>query len=161
MKKLWIFIPGILLIAAGCNPKTGTNPRAATNPAPRINGQVPTKTTPKNTSPTTTPTTGQALPKPSAQIAPASFTVSADDNGATLTNIHVIKGQQVKITFRINAKNVYHSGLDFRSSVVNTGAIPPGQSKTIGFTAGQSFDFTPYWPLSSIKKAYLVHVIVN
>ena len=89
------------------------------------------------------------------------FSVAADDNGATPAAITVPKGAIVQITFNVAATNVYYGGLDFRSSVVNSGTVYSGQSKTISFTANESFSFTPYWPASNIAKSYTINVTVQ
>lgn len=90
-----------------------------------------------------------------------SFTVNADDASADLTTISVKKGDPVSITFNVKPNNVYHGGLDFRSNQLDTGAIPPGSSKTITFTATNSFTFTPYWPSTNIAKPYTISVVVQ
>ncbi len=105
---------------------------------------------------------------PAAKSAPVSsmpahkiFTVTANDNSATLTSISVNKGDAVSIKFSVDANDTYHGGLDFRSANFNTGTITPGSSKTIDFTATDSFVFTPYWPASNIQKPYTVKVNVQ
>ncbi len=101
------------------------------------------------------PVTTTTLTPPSAV---QTFSITADDSGASLQEITVPKGTIVEITFSIATSNVYYGGLDFRSSVVNSGTILTGQSKTISFTANQSFLFTPYWPASNVAKNYLIKV---
>lgn len=98
---------------------------------------------------------------PSTAPAPQSFTVHGDDLTADLTNITVPKGTPVSITFFVNVADTYHGGLDFRSSVLNTGTILPGAQKTITFTADQSFSFTPYWPASNVAKPYKINITVQ
>ena len=90
-----------------------------------------------------------------------SYTVTGNDSTGSPTSITAHKGDTVQVTFSVDAANTYHGGLDFRSSVVNTGPIAPGSSKTISFTAGDSFVFTPYWPSTNIKKPYVVSVLVQ
>ena len=70
-------------------------------------------------------------------------------------------GTIVEITFNVGSTNVYYGGLDFRSSVINSGTVYAGQAKTISFTAKNSFDFTPYWPASQVSKNYKISVMVN
>lgn len=93
--------------------------------------------------------------------APKSFSVNGNDESADLTSITVAKGTPVTITFGADAQGTYHGGLDFRSSVVNTGPIAPGSTKTVTFTAESSFNFTPYWPSTNIAKPYVIKIIVQ
>ena len=44
---------------------------------------------------------------------------------------------------------------------VDTGAIRPGESKTISFVADSTFSLVPYWPASNRKKSYTVKVTVQ
>lgn len=101
------------------------------------------------------------LSPPPATVVTKSFTIHANNNTADLTTITVSKGTLVQITFSVNAENTYHGGLDFRSSVLNTGTITPGNSKTVSFTASNSFIFTPYWPLTDIQKSYAINIVVQ
>lgn len=111
-----------------------------------------------STSQTTSPNTPSA---PASTSSGTNFTITADDNGADNESINVAKGSTVSITFMVKDNTVYHGGLDFRSNSVSTGTIAPGQSKTIQFTADQSFKFTPYWPSSNIQKGYTIAVNVS
>ncbi|MBI2579055.1 MAG: hypothetical protein HYW26_05065 [Candidatus Aenigmarchaeota archaeon] len=85
----------------------------------------------------------------------ASFTVEGDDFSLTPKKIEVLKGSLVKIMFRVSENNVYYGGLDFRSGndKFTTGAVLPGNNKTVEFTADESFSYTSYWPASGVKKA--------
>lgn len=99
-----------------------------------------------------------APPEPAAAPPPPAapqeeFTIEADDNGFYPEDISVGPNQQVRITFKVREQNVYFGGLDIRSAVFNTGAIKPGESKTVEFTSTQSFGFTSYWPSSNVEKA--------
>lgn len=93
--------------------------------------------------------------------APKSFTVNGNDATADVKEITVAKGTPVTITFGADAGTTYHGGLDFRSSVVNTGTIVPGSTKTVTFTADHTFSFTPYWPATNIAKPYVITVTVH
>lgn len=97
----------------------------------------------------------------SSTPAPQSFTVNGNDTSADLTTITVPEGTPVSITFGADVNGTYHGGLDFRSSVVNTGTIVPGSTKTVSFTARRSFSFTPYWPSTNIAKPYKINVVVE
>lgn len=102
-------------------------------------------------------TTGTTAPAPTTQH----FTVNGNDATADVKTITVAAGTPVSITFGADAGTTYHGGLDFRSSVVNTGTIVPGSTKTVSFTATKSFSFTPYWPSTNIAKPYTIDVVVR
>jgi len=89
------------------------------------------------------------------------FTINANDDDADLKVLNVKKGDTVKVTFKIDTERVYYGGMEFRSDVVNTGEIKPGDSKTVTFVADKSFDLVPYWPASDVKKDYVVAVKVQ
>lgn len=103
----------------------------------------------------------QAPSSASETLTPKSFAVNGSDNGADLTTITVAAGTPVTITFGADENGTYHGGLDFRSSIVNTGTIAPGSSKSVSFTATKSFSFTPYWPATNIAKPYKINVVVQ
>ncbi len=67
----------------------------------------------------------------------------------------------INLTFNVKSTGVYYAGLDFRSSVVNTGTILAGDSKTVSFTASESFEFIPYWPGSGVRKGYTIKINVQ
>jgi hypothetical protein len=67
----------------------------------------------------------------------------------------------VELTFNVSASNVYYGGLDFKAPTIDSGTIYAGASKTISFKADQSFEFTPYWPSSGVKKNYTIRVNVQ
>jgi hypothetical protein len=102
-----------------------------------------------------------ADPEPDDPPVLQSFSITADDFSATPSSITVPVGTIVNLTFNISAENVYYGGLEFRSSVVNTGSISPGGSKTVAFTVSESFDFVPYWPASQVRKDYVVKIIAE
>jgi hypothetical protein len=118
---------------------------------------------------TSTPASAATSPQPTSQKpatptpAPASksFTVNASDEKADLTTITVAKGTPVSITFKADAQETYHGGLDFRSPNLSTGTIAPGASKTVSFTAANSFTFIPYWPSTNIQKPYTISIVVQ
>jgi hypothetical protein len=92
---------------------------------------------------------------------PVTVIILANDLTANPKNITVEKGAKVTLIFQVDTQNVYYGGLDFRSSVVDTGTINSGESKTVSFTALASFDFTPYWPASGVKKDYKINILVE
>ena len=106
---------------------------------------------------TLTPTSATGPTAPAAQH----FTVNGNDETADLKTITVPKGTPIRITFGADAGTTYHGGLDFRSTVVSTGAISPGSTKTVSFTVEQSFVFTPYWPATNVAEPYTISVIVQ
>jgi hypothetical protein len=108
------------------------------------------------TNPDDTTQTADTVVPPSIQ----SFTVTADDISATPTEISATKGAIVQVTFNVGA-NVASGGLDFKSSVANSGVISAGTSKTISFKAASSFAFTPYLPSSQVAKDYTIKVTVQ
>lgn len=102
----------------------------------------------------------QSAPTSTASVSER-YTIHANDSGADLTKILTLQGDVVQITFMVDATGTYHGGLDFRSPVVSTGPISPGDSKTIVFTATQPFAFTPYWPSTNVQKPYTITVGVG
>lgn len=133
--------------------------------SPGILKQLETASTtlPASPAPTSSPLTPQPASQPSAGQAPktASVTVVGNDSTGSPTTITVDKGDVVQITFQVQAEGTYYGGLDFRSSVINTGTISPGSSKTVTFTATNSFAFTPYWPATNVPKPYTIQVVVR
>jgi len=109
---------------------------------------------------TSTPTQSQISPSNGAASG-KTFTIVANDSSASPTSIRIKKGEAVEITFQVKKEGTYYGGLDFRSPIVSSGKIAPGESKTISFKADQSFSFTPYWPASNVAKPYKIEVIVE
>jgi hypothetical protein len=99
---------------------------------------------------------------PPTSIAPISqtFTVKADDFAFDPSEIRVKKGAKVTVTFEVSRDNVYFAGLDFRSDKFSTGKIVPGDSTTVEFVAGESFEVRSYWPATNDLKA-IGNVIVE
>ena len=64
-------------------------------------------------------------------------------------------GNTVNITFTVLTQNVSFGGNEVKSSVFNTGKISPGASKSVSFTATDSFDAKAFWPSSSVLKGTL------
>jgi len=82
------------------------------------------------------------------------FSIEADDYGLYPSSIEVKKGDKVKITFKVKDEETYFAGLDFRSSVFgDTEKVAPGETKTVEFTAEETFEFKSYWPASDTLKA--------
>lgn len=132
------------------------SPSPAPSPQP---SPTPTPTPQPSLTPSPSPT-----PTPSPQPPPPpveSYTITADDSAATPNSITVSSGTKVNLTFKVKSENVYYGGLDFRSSVINTGPILPGGQKTVSFTADQSFTVNAFWPSSGVQKATNVRIIVQ
>jgi len=93
----------------------------------------------------------------------ADISITTNDDSASQTAITVSKGTHVNLTFKVDSDGVYHGGLQFKSTdpTIDTGGIKPGTSKTVSFVADKSFDFTPYWYQSGVKKNYLISVTVQ
>lgn len=140
----------------------GATPAAA--PTQDMSGTASTTGMEQGTAPTTgTVTTKTTTTTTTTQSSPAAqhFTVNGNDQTADLKVITVAPGTPVTITFGADAGTTYHGGLDYRSSVMNTGTIVPGSTKTITFTATKSFSFTPYWPATNIAKPYTIDIVVK
>lgn len=167
----------IALVAAACNKSTTSNTQtpAAQPPLDSSNSssvsQTPDQTTNQTatTPPTTqtqtqksssTTTTTQTPPPPSPP-AVKNFSVTADDSVATPSTITVNRSDKVNLTLSVSTSNVYYGGLDFRSSVVNSGTILPGASKTVSFTADSSFTINCFWPSSGVEKTSHIDVVVK
>ncbi len=155
----------LAFMGAGCAAAPSAVPAAPAAPAPApaasaplIPAPAPNQGQTQGSAPTSPPA---VQTPPAAAPASASFTVDASDASASPEQITVAKGAQVTITFRVNQTGTYHGGLDFRSSVVNTGTVATGTSKSVTFTAAQSFAFQPYWPSTTIAKPYTIQVTVQ
>jgi hypothetical protein len=173
--KIVIVIAAISFVAFACNksnPRTNSNnpnpSPVAQNPNPPSDTPVPvatpnpTQTPVPNPTPAPHPTPGPA-PTPIATPPPLArnFSVTADDYTATPNMIMVNKGETVKLTLNVSTQNVYYGGLDFRSSVVNSGTILPGTSKTVIFTADSPFTIHAYWPSSGVQKHSKIEIMLN
>ncbi|MBI4049245.1 MAG: hypothetical protein HY395_00285 [Candidatus Doudnabacteria bacterium] len=122
-------------------------------PSPSSETPLPPPAQPPSTPPATPP-----APPSSEQ---KNFSVSADDYSVSPGTITVKKGSKVNLTFNVKTQGVYYGGLEFRSDVVNTGAIAPGGSKTVTFTAQESFTFAAFWPASNVDKGYRLLINVT
>lgn len=164
----WIgaILVGIVIVVLAIKMVGSSSPTPGTASSTESMGTVATSSTSvssqgsastSGTSGSAQATTGTASPAPAAQH----FAVNGNDATADVKNITVAAGTPVTITFGADAGTTYHGGLDFRSSVVNTGTITPGSTKTVSFTATKSFSFTPYWPSTNIAKPYTIDVVVR
>lgn len=82
-----------------------------------------------------------------------SFTILANDKVASPNALTVAKGTHFFITFTVDTTDVYHAGLDFKSSIFNSPSVKPGTSWTTPeLTADASFKISAYWPTTDIKK---------
>jgi cytoskeletal protein RodZ len=171
MKTSYIAAIVIVLLIAGGAWWWSMKQSATATPSgvEQTSGTAPTAPSVDTTNTSPTPTTGTVntqttttiTPTPASAPAAQHFTVHGNDASADLTTITVKKGTPVSITFGADSGTTYHGGLDFRSSVLSTGTIAPGATKTVTFTADQSFAFTPYWPASNVAKPYKIAVVVT
>ncbi len=150
------------------NPSEGgtivvTQPSASAAAFSQSANRLPAKPAAMVTSPTSQPVKTSPSVSASSMPSPAqkNFTVNANDNSANLTTITASKGDIVSIKFNVAANETYHGGLDFRSPNLSTGTIVTGSSKTVSFTATNSFTFIPYWPATNIQKPYVIKVQVE
>ena len=162
---LWTVVVVIVIVAVGLwwygSAMQSPSALGTPSPTPSVSGTpVPSSAPTATPAPGATPKTAQS-PAANATPAPKSFTVNGNDSTADVEMIMVAKGTPVTITFGADAQGTYHGGLDFRSSVVSTGPIAPGSTKTVSFTANSSFSFTPYWPSTNIAKPYTIQVMVQ
>jgi plastocyanin len=142
-----VVVGGIIVLASG----GGKNSKDSSGTPPASGG---TDSTNQSTAKSATPvSTG------GAEV----VTVKANDESSTPEVITVKKGDKVTITFTVLEQGTYHGGLQFTSidPAVQSGAIKPGDSGDVTFTATKSFDFTPYWYQSGVKKDYVVAVKVR
>lgn len=100
--------------------------------------------------PATNTNTNAPAPAPAQTVRAA---IVANDLRFTPAEVRAPRGARVELTFQVAEEEVYYGGLSIRSSVFNTGPIAKGASKTVSFTADQSFTFSSYWPTSGVKKA--------
>ena len=150
----WIVVAGIILvIVVGCQaPEQIIIPPAESPPQPTVepvSAPVPPVVVPQPP-PVEIRKKSEVIPRIERQ----ELTIEGDDAGIYPKTITVKKGTLIQITFKVRQARTYYGGLDFRSPAWgDTGRIPPGGSKTIEFTAEDSFDYTSYWPSSNVKKA--------
>ena len=117
---------------------------AAPSPTPL---GTPVSTTTPTPSPSPTPT------QEAQQPAVRTYVLQTDDDAYSPSGpITASPGDTVRITFNVSTTNVYYGGMEFRGGPVSTGTIDPGGSKTVEFTAQNSFTITAYWPSSGVVK---------
>jgi hypothetical protein len=118
---------------------------------------------PSSDSSTTNSNSHSNSPSPSSNTTATgtSFTINANDDSADVKTVNVKKGDSVSITFNVKEEGTYYGGLQFKSDTVSSDPIKPGKSGTVTFTADKSFDFTPYWYESNVKKNYVISVNVS
>ncbi len=172
-----ILAVAIVAILAGRNLPYQPGPQAtptaspATTASPAMTTEIPTATAvPTPTpSPTRTPATPTATPIPTqtatatatATATTNNYAVDADDggfymNGAPAGSISVARNSKITLTFNVKSTNVYHAGLDFRSTIFNSPSVAPGSSWTTSeITVDNGFTVTSYWPTTVVRKADL------
>lgn len=150
----WIVVVSvILMVLVGCQAPEPVVIPPAESPSPPAAEPIPAPVPPvvvPEPLPAEVPKKGEVIPRIERQ----ELTIEGDDAGIYPNTITVKKGSVIQITFKVRQARTYYGGLDFRSEAWgDTGRIPPGGSKTIEFTAEDSFDYTSYWPSSNVKKA--------
>jgi hypothetical protein len=81
------------------------------------------------------------------------ISVEADSRSFYPNSIQVPAGVHVIFTIRVRVRNVPPEGLSFSSPRFLTPTLLPGQSRTVEFTAHQSFTISSYDPSHTTKKA--------
>ena len=82
------------------------------------------------------------------------FKIELDDAGIYPNSITVKKGDVVEVDFMSRAQGTYYGGLDVRDGVWGANVfVATGKTKSVTFTADQSFSFKTYWPSSGVYKA--------
>jgi len=150
MKKIYILI-GILLLVVFAIFFLGNK---ASQNYQLGSGQISGQQSSNGSTPTS------SIQTPTSSVS-ASYIIHANDSGADLTKILALKGDLIQVTFVVNSTGTSHGGIDFRSSIGGTGSLAPGLSKTIVFTANESFAFNPYWPSTNEQAPYRVTVSVG
>ena len=106
----------------------------------------------------------QPEPEPEPEPTVTQLAILADEkgymlNGAAITTLSFVQGEQVEITFSYDDADIYFSGLDIEAT---NSAFPPqkytkgsGATNTVTFTAQESFHIKAYWPATRNLKATL------
>ena len=148
-----LIIAGVLLYLNFRNAPLGTN-QGANTPSPSASGLGQTPAV--SVSPIATVTASSVeTPKPDKILE-----IDVDDSGAGKYQSSTKRGALVSLTSKVMANNVSSGGLDFRSSVISTGPILPGQAKTITFVANDTVVFTPYGISPNTPKPYTITINV-
>jgi uncharacterized protein YxeA len=155
MKKAAIIIAVIIILGGGAFALMKHNDTKDSSTKPAATSAKTSSTASSNKS-----TTAQAQTT-SSQATGTKFVINANDETADVKTLNVKKGDTIIVTFNVDTDNVYHGGLEFQSDVVSSKPIKPGASDTVTFTANKSFDFTPYWYQSQVKKDYVISVKVQ
>lgn len=122
-----------------------------TTTSPTITNAGTTKLTPTiSSSPTPSPLPRTKLVR-----------IDVDDTAAGMYQLSLKRGTKVILTLRVMTFNVNFGGLDFRSPIVNTGVIPPGQTKTVEFIANESFFLVPYYPQTNLPAPYRLEFLIE
>lgn len=157
MKKIVIVVAiAVIVIVGGVVALNSGNDKKSSNTTTQPSSSS-SKTTPKSTDQSTAQTV-----TPVSKDGTETVTINANDTSATPNMLNVTKGDKVVITFNVLSQGTYHGGLTFKSAdpVVESDPIQAGSSGDVTFTATKSFQFTPYWYQSGVKKDYVVSVNV-
>ncbi len=115
-------------------------------------------------SPEPTPSNGAGeTPRPSASptVRIRSVSIDVDNDGAGQAVVPALRGMIVRLTLNAMPVNTDPQGLRFASQVVSFGIILPGTSKTVEFTADQSFTLIPYAVSTGSQRPYTIQVSVQ
>ena len=158
--ELFKALPVILIVfISGCATQISETTQVPTTPAQEQIQEIPPQPTPQPAGESTLQ--GEVTPTQQEQPPPLptvkEFTIDADDRGFYIDNkdtssVPVLKGEIVKITFKVREAGTYYGGLDFKGCGQDTPDTKPGASVEIQFTADQACTITSYWPASNVIK---------
>lgn len=144
MKKLFLVLPAVALIAAGCSSTTTTNTNTSTPPA-----ATSTDTTNTNTTSTIPPT--ETPPAPTAPTGKAvAVTVVGKNFGFEPGTIKVKKGDTVTVTFQNQTGT--HDWVVDEFQGARTKIIQGGQTDTVTFVADKVGTFEYYCSVGSHRQ---------
>ena len=161
--KFLILLIGLIVLISGCT-ATETEPvpePPAESPLLEPAPEVPPEPVPEP-EPEPVP---EPEPEPEPEPTVTQLAILADEkgymlNGAAITTLSFVQGEQVEITFSYDDADIYFSGLDIEAT---NSAFPPqkytkgsGATNTVTFTAQESFHIKAYWPATRNLKATLV-----
>lgn len=98
-------------------------------------------------------------PEPVPQL--KEFYIEADDNdfydedGDVITELDLVKGDEVTITFFVRKTGVYFAGLKFKGPDFDSGSLAKEEEYVVSFTADEDFKIKSFWPARDVLKATL------
>lgn len=154
MKKLFLLVPIIALMAAGCssqpsqntsNPNGDSLQQQSTTPPASGTNNAQNPTTPAQT----TPAPSSPKDNPTAETAIKTFTVKGSNFAYAPSEIKVKKGDKIKIIFE-NTGGFHDFVIDELN--VKTAQIQAGKSETLEFTADKIGTFEYYCSVGSHRQ---------